>query len=66
MVDVWALKGAIKARGLTISDAAKAIGISDATMTRRLRNGVFGSDEMEKLADLLRLESPEKIFFARK
>jgi len=36
------------------------------TLGRKLRAGVFGTDEVEKLIDVLNIENPNEIFFVKK
>ena len=64
MIDTNALKGAITAKGLTQQDVAKHIGIAPKTFYAKMKRGVFGSDEMESMINLLSLENPWSIFFA--
>lgn len=64
MIDTNALRGAIVAKGLTQQDVAKSIGITPKTFYAKMKKGVFGSDEMEKMIELLSLENAWAIFFA--
>ena len=66
MIDVNALKGVIVAKGYTQQEVAKIIGLSPKTFYKKMKKGVFGSDEMEKMIDLLSIENPIGIFFAKK
>ncbi len=66
MVDTRALRGIWTGRGYTQAQVAKEIGVKPNTMTRRMKTGVFGSDEIEKLIVLLNIEDPMNIFFAPK
>ena len=66
MVLVNELKGRMVARGLTQKDVAAALGISLRAVSNKFKYGVFGTDEAEKLIDLLGLENPCAIFFAKK
>ena len=59
------LRAAILRKGLTQSKVAKAIGISDKTFSDRMKKKVFGSDEIEKMIDLLEIENPMFVFFNR-
>lgn len=65
MVDTNALRGIIVARGLTQEKVAKHIGISPKTFGLKMKKGVFGSDEMEAMIELLNIEDPLSIFFAK-
>lgn len=64
MLNTKALKGEIKRNGLTIAQVAAEIGISESTMSRKLKYGSFGIEEAEKLISLLHIADPCAIFFA--
>ena len=66
MIDTNALRGVIAANGLSQQDVAKEIGISPKTFYSKMKKGVFGSNEMEAMIDLLSIENPQAIFFANK
>ena len=65
MVDTNALRGIIAANGKTQQDVAHAIGITPKTFYSKMKKGVFGSDEMESMIELLNIENPVDIFFAK-
>lgn len=64
MIDTNALKGIIVTKGLTQQDVATKIGITPKTFYAKMKKGVFGSDEIEAMIDLLSIEKPCEIFFA--
>ena len=64
MIDVNALKGIIVTKGLTQEDVANAINVKPDTFYRKMRRGVFKSDEIEKMIDYLGIADPVAIFFA--
>lgn len=66
MIDTNALRGAIVAKGLTQQAVAKKLGMSPKTFYSKMKRGVFGSDEMEVMIDLLSIENPAAIFFANR
>lgn len=66
MIDTNALRGVIAAKGLSQQDVAREIGISSKTFYSKMKKGVFGSNEMEAMIDLLSIENPQAIFFAKK
>jgi transcriptional regulator with XRE-family HTH domain len=66
MVDVNKLRGIWVSQGLTQSDVAKKIGLSDRVMTSRMSKKWFGSDEIEKMIAFLNITEPVTIFFANK
>lgn len=65
MINTNLLKGKIAEKGKSQSDIAKAIGIAPKTFYEKMNKGVFGSDEIEIMIDVLEIEDPIKIFFAR-
>jgi DNA-binding XRE family transcriptional regulator len=65
MLDRNALKAEMTRYGYTQKQMADAIGISEKTFNLRLKNGVFGTDEVEKMIDVLHIKNPMAIFFAK-
>lgn len=65
MIKTDKLKGLIVENGYTQTDVAKAIGITPKTFYLKMKEGVFGSDEIEVMIELLKIEDPVKIFFAK-
>jgi len=59
------LKGVIVENGLTQMEVAKRIGITPKTFYEKMKNGVFGSDEIQVMIDLLHIDDPVSIFFAK-
>ena len=64
MVNTDKIIGLIAEHHYTRDEIAKELGISVQTLRRKLINGVFDSDEMEKLISILHIENPCEIFFA--
>ena len=65
MVDTNRLKSVLVLNGTTGEAVAKELGMSSKTFYLRMKKGVFGSDEIEKMIDLLNIEDPMPIFFAK-
>ena len=65
MVDVNKLKSIIVLKEKTQADVAEYIGISSKTFYLKMKKGVFGSDEIEKMVEYLDIEEPTPIFFAK-
>ena len=65
MVDINRLKAEMVKKGLKQSDVARELNISTRTLSTRMKQGVFGSDEIEKLMNLLDISDPVSIFFAK-
>ena len=66
MVDTNRLRSVFVLNGKTGEEVAKHLGISSKTFYLRMKKGVFGSDEIEKMIDLLHIDDPMPIFFAKK
>ena len=62
--DKW--RGIIAERGYSQADVASMIGITPKTFYEKMKNGVFGSDEIQAMIDKLMIENPLDIFFAQK
>lgn len=65
MVDTNRLKSVIVLNGKTQEDVAKHLGMSSKTFYLRMKNGVFGSDEIENMIEYLHIDDPVSIFFAK-
>lgn len=65
MIKTDKLKGIIVENGYTQMDVAKQIGITPKTFYEKMKNGVFGSDEIQIMIEMLHIEDPVSIFFAR-
>ena len=65
MVDTNKLRGCIVANGMTQEEVAKSIGITPKTFCLRMKKKVFGSDEIEKMIEILKIDDPMSIFFAK-
>lgn len=63
MVNVAELKAAMVRKGYTQKELASKLGMSEKTMYTRLKNECFGSDEIEKMMDILDITDPMPIFF---
>ena len=66
MIRTDKLRGIISERGLSQAKVAEKIGITPKTFYEKMAKGVFGSDEIEVMIDLLHIENPTEIFFAAK
>lgn len=64
MIRTDKLKGIIVENGFSQQDVAKEIGISPKTFYEKMKNGVFGSDEIQIMIQMLHIEDPVSIFFA--
>lgn len=49
------LKGIIVSRGKTQKDVADYLEMSEKTFNTKLKNGIFGSDDIDKMIDFLNI-----------
>ena len=59
------LRGIIAKNGLSQTDVAKMIGVTPKTFYEKMKNGVFGSDEIQIMIDELHINNPMLISFAK-
>ena len=60
------LLGLMAKNHVSQKEMAKKIGITPKTFGIKLKNGVFGSDEIEIMIKVLNIKNPIAIFFANK
>ena len=60
------LRGIIYERGYSQAKVAERIGITPKTFYEKMAKGVFGSDEIEIMIQMLHIDNPTEIFFAAK
>ncbi|MEN6595722.1 MAG: DUF739 domain-containing protein [Clostridiaceae bacterium] len=65
MIKTSKLLGIIAERGLSQKAVAKSLGINEATFYKKMKRGVFDSDEIYEMIALLDIENPVDIFFAK-
>lgn len=65
MIRTDKLRGIIAERGKSQADVAVMIGITPKTFYEKMKIGVFGSDEIQKMIDGLDISDPVEIFFAQ-
>jgi len=66
MVNTKELRGIFAKNGVSQSDVARMLGITPKTFYIRMRRGVFGSDEIQKMIDEYKIEDPMAVFFCPK
>jgi len=64
LIQINKLKALFVEKNITQQEIAKELGITETTMTRKMKKGVFDSDEMYKMIEILEIENPSEIFFA--
>lgn len=63
MINIKELKAQMIRKGYTQDKLAKLLGMSSRTLSNKLKKGVFGSDEIEIMIDVLEIKNPLTIFF---
>ena len=63
MIDRLALKSEIVRNGLTQGKVAVKLGMNPKTFYRKMAKGVFGSNEISMMIDILNIKDPMSIFF---
>ena len=66
MIAVNKLRGIIAENGMSQKQVASELEMSEKTFYNKMKKGVFGTDEVERMVDILHIESPADIFFAQK
>lgn len=65
MIDTMKLRGIISERGLSQRKVAKTLGMTEKTFYGKMKKGVFDSDEIQQMIELLQIENPIDVFFAQ-
>ena len=63
MVNIRALKAEMVKNDYNQKKLATALNITTRTLSNRFRTRIFGSDEIEKLIEILKIKDPMAIFF---
>lgn len=66
MIDTDRLRGIIAERRLSQRNVAKMLGMTEKTFYTKMKKGVFGTDELEKMVDYLNIGDPAVLFLNRK
>lgn len=63
MVDTTRLKSIIVLNETTQEEVARELGMTPKTFYLKMKRKIFGSDEIEKMIDLLHIDDPMSVFF---
>jgi DNA-binding XRE family transcriptional regulator len=66
MINTNKLKAKIVENGMTQEKVAKQLGITPKTFYTKMKKGVFGSDEIDQMIELLKIDNPNEYFFTQK
>lgn len=64
MINAKLIRAKIVENGMTQEQVAKSIGMCAKTFSLKMNNGKFGLDEAEKMIKVLKIEDPNRYFFA--
>lgn len=64
MINANLIRAKIVENGLTQAQVAEKLGMSKKTFSVKMNNGKFGLDEAQKMIEILKIDKPEKYFFA--
>lgn len=65
MIDTQKLKGIIAKKNTSQRQVAFALGMTEKTFYEKMKIGIFGSDEIDKMIELLEIKNPVPIFFTQ-
>ena len=66
MIATDRLKGIIAERGMSQRQLAKKLGMTEKTFYTKMHKGVFGTDEVEEMVNILNIKNPGDIFLPSK
>lgn len=61
-MDTAKLRGIIAERGFSQREVARRIGMTEKTFYAKMKSGVFGTDEADRMIELLDIKNPAAIF----
>lgn len=61
-MDSSKLRGIIAERGTSQRKVAQQLGMTEKTFYTKMKKGVFGTDEVQRMIEILRIENPVDIF----
>ena len=65
-MDTAKLRGIIAERGFSQREVARRIGMTEKTFYTKMKSGIFGIDEADRMIELLDIKDPAAIFFSTK
>lgn len=63
MIRTDLIRGKMAEKGYSQLAMAKILGITSKSFYNKMQKGVFRSDEMQKMIDVLEIENPVAVFF---
>ena len=65
MINANLIRAKIVENGMTQAQLAERIGMCSKTFSLKMTSGKFGLDEVEKMIKILKIEDPNRYFFAK-
>ena len=65
-MDTAKLRGIIAERGFSQREVARRIGMTEKTFYTKMKSGIFGTDEADRMIELLDIKNPADIFLSTK
>lgn len=65
MINANLIRARIVELGMTQEQVAEKMQISAKTFSLKMKSGKFGLDEADRMIDILKIENPERYFFAQ-
>ena len=65
MINANLIRARIVELGMTQEQVAEKMQISAKTFSVKMKSGKFGLDEADRMIEILKIENPERYFFAR-
>lgn len=61
-MDPYKLRDIIAERGTSQRKVAQQLGMTEKTFYTKMKKGVFGTDEVQQMIEILKIENPVDIF----
>lgn len=58
-------RAALAKAGYTQEQLAKALGIAESTLIRKVKNDAITMDEANKIIEILKIDDPSSVFFTK-
>ena len=65
-MDTAKLRGIIAERGFSQREVARRIGMTEKTFYTKMKSGIFGTDEADRMIELLDIKNPAASFLSTK
>ena len=66
MINANLIRAKIAENGMTQKELAAAMNISEKTLSLKMKSGSFNIHEADRMIEILKIENPERYFFANR